>query len=580
MKVAFFVADERKRFILLVLNVCSLVFGTLSAARANVQIPPEVEVQAQDLEARFTATLKEECAAEICVPVGCEVLRFRTLDETQNASLPGLDVGDEAPGQLQYRLEAMRCEFAFEPSLSAEALASLRQRVSAKVRKSGVSLQVTGRKLDPLSPVLRGKIADLAESPRVPPASGPESGWTQALASSLPTAVTILLGTLGLLSLIWALRRLGKPRPVIASVDGDRTDIEPPANVDKGPSAFAIMNKREQLKSLLSEPSLAEVALLPLVSKSEVEDLCRVLQHFGPEPLTALAQKAEYRELFVEVRGRYEKVAPEESNVIVGEFLEKIERLVALAQLGRPESSVHEELAFARDLEPDEFAQLVQGISNDELMAVLSFVPAGLRARFLQGCNTAFVENYIQHVLTHPRVSDRMVRRIAQEMREQFSLRHAEIRNVSREQLPVVEHLLGTLRGEKRERLLARLRKEQPAIYDKLISETIFDRALVRLDENVLNDLFLSLDPEDASAYLDAHPDRAAILAKLKTPLAAAIVNRSRIGGSVIGLPLDFVESESPQVVKARREINEVVRLKSTRGEINLRSLNESVAQL
>jgi len=573
-----FAGGERKKFNLLAF----LILAGASAALANVQTPPEVEAEAQDVEARFGTVLKEECAPEICAPVGCEVLRFRTLDQTQNSSLPGLDVGDEAPAQLQYKLEAIHCEFAYEPSLSAEALTSLRQRVTAKARASGVSLQITGRRLEPTSPGLRGAPPVKPAAPLAGPDARPGEPWTNALAQSLPSAVLIVLGTLGVIALIWAFRRLGKPRPVVVSeTSASEAKLETLANVEKGPSAFAIMNKREQLKGLLlGDRQLAETALLPLVSKGEVEDLCRVLQHFGPEPLAELARKAEYRELFLEVRGRFEKVAPEESNVLVGEFLDKVERLVALAQLGRPEVSVHEELAFARDLEPDEFAQLVQGISNDELMAILSFVPANLRARFLQGCNTAFIESYMQHVLTHPRISDQMVRRIAQQMREQFTTRHAEIRNVTREQLPVVEHLLGTLHGEKRERLLARLKKEQPALYDKVISETIFDRALVKLPESVLNDLFLGMSPEDGAAYLDQHPDRAAILAKLKGPLATAILNRSRITGAPIGLALDFVEKESPQVVEARQKINETIRMKSARGEVNLRSLNESVAQL
>ena len=118
-----------KQFKTVLLLGSLLLAPSLSPAENAVQIPPDVEGQARVLEAKFNSVLESECAGNLCTPVGCEVTSFHTLDEKQNSSLPGLDVGDEVAGELQYKLASLRCEFAYEPSLSNEAVNVLRQRV-------------------------------------------------------------------------------------------------------------------------------------------------------------------------------------------------------------------------------------------------------------------------------------------------------------------------------------------------------------------------------------------------------------------------------------------------------------------
>lgn len=561
-------------------------FFEIRPALSEVQIPAEIEAQAQEFESRFLAVLKEECSSENCVPVGCEVVNFRTIDEKQSSSLPGLDMSEEQSAlPLQHKLSSIRCEFAYEPELPSEAVATLRQRVSAKVKQAGVSLILTGRKLSPSSPALKASL--MTKGTDLPVGDGPgESAeaptlW-KALAPVLPTATLILLVTLGVISLIWAYRRLGKPKPIVAESNEKSPVDQIGTDKESGPSAFSIINQREQLKELLArDVAIAEKAFRPLVVKSNVEDLCRVLQHFGPEPLVAFAQDAEFRDLFVEVRKKYEESAPQESNSVVGAFLDRVERLVALAQLGGPETSVHEELGFLRDLAPDEFSVLASGpsgLSSEELLSIVSFLPSGLRAGLLQARGEVFVDAYLQHVLAHPRVSDSLVRGLARRLRDAYTQEHAEIKNVSRDQLPIVEQMLGTLRGEKRVRLMARLRNEQPVLYEKLMSETLLESAIVAIPENILNDLFLLLTPNEAAALLDSQPDREAILRKLKAPLAAAIRERmQRTGAASFGLNLEFSEAETEEALHARRKLSAAVRERSARGEIDLRRLNESV---
>ena len=566
-----------KNLSLTVLLAAFCVAAPLATAETANQIPMEIETQARDLESKFNAVLAQECVSKLCTPVGCEVTSFRTLDEKQNASLPGLDMSEEAPGELQYKLSALRCEFAYEPLLSDEAVSTLRKRISDKVRSTGVALTVQGRKLSAANPLLKE-----AQAPVASPASvSNTSVLVSAVAKALPNLVLVLALTAGLLALIWAYRRLGKDKPAV-NVEDAPEDVAAAvadenvaaAAVSEGPSAFAVMNKKERLKeALAAQPEIAAAALEPLILKGDVDEICRVLKHFGPEPLVTFSKLAEYRDLFLAVHKRYSEEAFEDENKVLMTFFEKLERLVSLAQLGRPQANLQAELGFLRDLAPDEFAALTVGFQPEELFALLAFVPQHLRAHYLQTRDGRFVETYVQHVLQHPRLSEQMLRRLARQLHEQYKVRHAEIKKVSRDQVTQIEQLLNTLGTTARNQLFSSLRKDNPALLERLSSEVLLDRALVHAPETVLNDLFLTITPDEAAAYLQGHPDSKAILTKLKTPLAQAIRSRFDLR---LNSELNFLENADPMAEQARLKVNDILKAKSVSGEVNLRRINEA----
>jgi len=520
-------------------------------------IPPEVESEARTIEAKFNSVLDQECGAKTCTPTGCVVTSFHTLDEKQDSSLPGLDESDESQAPLQYKLASLRCEFAHEPTLSNEAVNVLRQRVADKVRTAGVSLNIQARKLS----------AALNEAPKAidKPAASPfqTTGAVLALIAGVTAAA---------LALIWALRRLGKPRPV-EEVIAEQAEKQTAASDE--PNAFALIEKKERLQGALTNPALAAAALQPLIAKNEPADLCRVLKHFGPAPLVSFVDQPQNRDLFAAVHTQYEEDAPKESNTEMWQFLERVERLVTLAQLGRPEGGVQEELNFLGELAPDEFTELVQGLTHDELMAVLSFVPLRLRAHYLQQCDERQVEAYAQHILKYPRLSEQAMRRLAATLKTRYSESRGEIKKVSRDQVQQLEQLLNNLSGPRRTQLLSRVRKETPELLNRLTSEVVLDGAVVHAPVNVLNEVFLELDPSEGAAYLQSHPDREAILRKLNVSLGQSLTKRIQMRGE----KLDFVESESDDLERTRHKLNEIMKSKSLRGEINLRSMNEAVVK-
>lgn len=552
--------------------VACLGIGISAQAQEARQIPAEVESEAQDIEARFRSTLKQECPEELCTPVGCKVTSFRTLDEQQNSSLPGIDVGDEPAVTLQHKLSALRCEFTFEPSLSETAVASLRQRLGDKVRLPGLSLLISGRKLSAASPLLQQVQKKGPESPLAPPRTS-----YQALVDVLPQLLLIIFATGALLILIWAFRRLGKPRPVVAAAENSeptKTDVSPEENTVPQPSGFELLNKKEHLSEVFEQnPEVAQAALDPLIQKGNVEEICLFLKNFGPKLLASYSQQAQHRELFAAVHQSYSEKSLSEDPGKLMQFFEKLERLLALAQLARPEIPVDVELGFLNDLGPDEFAQLTASFDTEELLALLSFVPSRIRNDYLQKRDPRFAEAFLQYVLKNPRLPEHLLRRLSVQLQEQYAARRSEIRKVQVDQRSQVEQLLNGLSPEHRRQLYTSLRRDDPALFDQLSSEVLLDRALVHVPESVLNDVFLTLGPEESAAFLQQHPDASEILQKLRSPLPQAIRNH-------FSLPpnkgLDFLEDAGSSQQASRQKINQIMKEKSAKGEINLRKINES----
>ena len=69
--------------------------------------------------------------------------------------------------------------------------------------------------------------------------------------------------------------------------------------------------------------------------------------------------------------------------------------------------------------------------------------------------------------------------RLAGKLREQYVTRFSEIRKVSRNQLNQIEQLLNTLGASQRRDLYASLRQKDPALFERLMSDVLLDRALV-----------------------------------------------------------------------------------------------------
>ena len=563
--------------------IAGALFAVIESAQAapGALVPPEVQAETQALEDRFNSAIADECPGKSCFPAGCEALRYRTLDQAQNASLPGLDMTDDAPAaaatSVQYKLESARCEFAFEPSLSAEAVASLRQRLMEKTRRAGLALTLASRKLMPAVAAIEAARSASAAPKALVEAPSTLQTMAPGMNRALPFAATILLATIGGLALIWAYRRLGMPKPVasVSPRDSEMTEI----SEDERLALAAIEDKQKNLNEIfLSHPEVRSAAFAPIVDEGNADELCLALRCFGAEALSDFSRQDEHAEIFAVVRKRYAQGPEVGDSVAQLAFLQKVERLATLAKLGRGEPTLSEEFAFLKFLAPDEFATLARDLTQDELIAVLSFAPAELRAHCLRAWPAAVADAYASRIAENGRAPEHSMRAVARRLKEHYESHRSEIKQARVDQLPLLEQLINALDPVGRKRVLSKLRADQPRLYDRVLSEALFDGALVGASEALLSEAFLTLTPEESAAYLRGNAERLAILPKLKAPLAASI--RSRMATRTIGLGLDFVDSDGSEAGRARDKLSAIIKQKASNGDLNLRRLNEAFTGL
>lgn len=193
---------------------------TASAAVPQAHVPPPVLMELRALESQFEQALLRDCAPERCFSKGCVYRDHVGVDRPRSGSLPGLGQA-EGPGSvpMQEYLTQARCELTHEKSLSARDVQVLKKRLEQRLSKGWLQVTVNTLALEPVSPSLR-------ESPAPPPEPAPvelpppgPAAWDTSVAfrelwvSLLPHfswMIALVMVTLGALTLIWALRRVGK----------------------------------------------------------------------------------------------------------------------------------------------------------------------------------------------------------------------------------------------------------------------------------------------------------------------------------------------------------------------------------
>lgn len=193
------------------------------------QIPPAILAALKNLENQFDLALAQDCAPERCFSKGCVYGDHAIVDKPRTASLPGLGEA-QGPGSVaaQEYLTQARCEFTHEKAVPARDVKALVNRLQQKLSKGWLVVTVGTLALDPVSPKLRESVApkEPEPEPAAPPAPPPEPPaplvnpeWDPKVAvrelwlSLLPHfswMIALVLVTLAALTIIWALRRLGR----------------------------------------------------------------------------------------------------------------------------------------------------------------------------------------------------------------------------------------------------------------------------------------------------------------------------------------------------------------------------------
>ncbi len=215
-----------------VLALVALGAGAASAQNATPvpqnHIPSSVLMELRTLESTFDLALAQDCAAEKCFSKGCVYRDHVAVDQPRASSLPGLPQ-TQGPGSVpaQEYLTSARCEFAHEKDVAQKDVQALVRRLEQRLSKGWLRVTVGRQVLLPISEELRTAPPPpappepvVAEEPvPVAPVAPPQQTWDSQVAvrelwlSLLPHfswMIAVFLGTLAVLFIIWAVRRLGK----------------------------------------------------------------------------------------------------------------------------------------------------------------------------------------------------------------------------------------------------------------------------------------------------------------------------------------------------------------------------------
>ena len=193
-------------------------------------LPATVLNEVRLLENRFDVALAGDCSSDRCFSKGCVYVDHTVADRRRSSSLPGLG-GDDSPDPeaAQAYLTRARCAFTVEPSVTARDGESIAQRLRDKLTNGWLVVDVVQQRLRPLPRYLQEPIPDVEPEPEetddtdvphsVEPEPEPEPPLTfgrmfeQLWATLLPHLawmIALLLGTLAVVSVIWAWRRVGQ----------------------------------------------------------------------------------------------------------------------------------------------------------------------------------------------------------------------------------------------------------------------------------------------------------------------------------------------------------------------------------
>ena len=546
----------------------------------SVQVPPIVQQGVNEINDRFLSVLEEECPNNKCFPVGCEVSNFLTLDETSTSSLPGL--GEEpAKGPVQYKLTSVVCEFTHETGMEAEAVSSLKQRLRQKVKKVGVTVNIRSRELQP-----KLDEESVADNNKEAEANRKQElmmtlPWYLALWHTmlpfLPWLLSVMVGAFAFMIILWSVRRVGRverrdPRARTRSSDhlvpGTSASTALALPDEAEPTPHMMMIRITQLREeLLKDQKLIELTLRKHIDEENFDELCMVLRHFGPEMISPLKEKAEYRDTLTALSKAYsDKDFDEETPSDTWKFLSRLERSITAAKVRIESEPLEDEFSFMTAIEVDEFIGILREVTEQEALAAVAYAPPRLRERFFAQASAAFTSKFVAHLAKVERMPDHFVRNVAKKLRQLFMDKGAGYRTIRVDRIPLLEQALNSLDTAQRKALVTDMGKDDPTVLHSLAPVIFLDDSLQFVPDDVLTETFLSLPPNEAGNYLASFTWGPKLIKRLNPRVQDAIapyVNSRAINQNL--------------VQAARKKIATFIKAQDQKGTIDLRTINSNI---
>ena len=532
-----------------------------------VQIPPAVKSELETTEERFRSVLEEECP-QGCFPVGCKASRFVVQDQTQNASLPGLEESKIQPTP-QYKLVSLLCEFAVEPKIEGEELANIKQRVRQKVKSVGVELTLGTRPLTPKVDVNMKKDPPVQESPPAPP---PTLGEQLALKliPFVPWFLTLCLATISILLLLWGWRKLGRTERRSPLARTRSTDLQPPLSTagvegeEAEPTPHMLSQRLGELaQSLAADRRLLEVTLKKYFDEENFPELVLFIRHFGPDLLAPFKEKPEYREALSTLSDTYAQSPTSDTPGAVWAFLDRIEREMTAAKVRIDAEPLADNFLFLASVGVDEFIGVLRELTDEEAIVAVSYAPRKLREQFFASASPTFTNKFVEHLSQVEKMPDAFVRTVAKKLRETHQQKGESLRLVRRDTVPLFEEAINALEPDKRRQLLHNLARVNPDFLRTVAPVVFLDDALPLLTNAMLEETLMLVSPDEAAHYLAPFPWAKDLLGRINPRLAEAILKKTP-GAS----------GESELAFQAREKIAQFIKKQHLQGNIDLTLLN------
>lgn len=217
-------------------------------------IPSPVLMELRALENQFDLSLGRDCAPEKCISKGCVYQDHAVVDMPRSASLPGLGT-TEGPGSVpvQEYLTRAHCDFAHEKSVNLRDVNALVKRLEQRLAKGWLQVTVGHQILEPISESLRDsptppapiepvKPPEPVAAPVTPPKFEFDVALRELWLALLPHfswMTAILLVTLATMTIIWALRRLGRESLEEKAMLAQLNNPQPPPSTPEKEAAAA-----------------------------------------------------------------------------------------------------------------------------------------------------------------------------------------------------------------------------------------------------------------------------------------------------------------------------------------------------
>ncbi len=329
-----------------------------------------------------------------------------------------------------------------------------------------------------------------------------------------------------------------------------------------------VVGRIHQIKSRIQNNKEATISALQVyLDEKDIDDLCLFLDHFDPQLLDDFKSENKYKDIMVTVSKAYVEPNRKTDPRTLWGFLEKFDRNITAAQIRIQHRPIDEEFSFLIDLDEFELLNLLNMITHEELICILSYAPRKVREIYFGQISSKDAFTITNTIESLQRISDDRIRHIANKLRGIHHDHSHELKTVAIDKEQIYGDVINSLKDNHRQDFINHILAQDPNIVNYLAGHIFLDESIRMLPNPILTDTFLALTPEESAAYLGQFIWGSEILQQLNPRLKEHIQ-----------------EFQTPQILqdqslvdRAKRKIKVFLQNKNRFQHLNLKEINEKI---